>query len=111
MRTAARLDPDQARRTVGKLFQYLGALDLRVDHLSRLHVYRVHLKNALGDVQTDHLLTIHHPDSLSRHLACVTIHPGSPLVFVKTKGLSRLGTLMPYPAGEPAAQASSPLLN
>ena len=71
VRTTTGLYGNQARRVVGKVLQYLGALDLHVDDLSRTHVHGVHLEHVFGNVQTDHLLAVHGADDLAGAHPCI----------------------------------------
>jgi hypothetical protein len=54
MAARARLDTDQGLRQSGKEHHDLGSTEPPAQHASSLGIGAVHLKNVLGDVETDH---------------------------------------------------------
>src|SRR5262249_10197133 len=59
MRRGAGLDPDQARRQLLKERQNVAPLKLTADHHLAFRINAMHLKNRLGDVETDSRNRLH----------------------------------------------------
>ena len=89
------LNADHAGRPVRKVRQHLSSLELLIDDLAAVHVHRVQLKHALGNVQPHHLLATDRANDLPCAHACFTIHVGPSMAFVKTVVYHALGTSMP----------------